>query len=452
MLRRLTLALLLAPLPALPAQTATVAGAVLDSLNGGFLRGAEVVIAGSTLGVTTDSSGRFGFSGIRPGTIQIGVFHPLLDSLGISLGTRPFQVHADSATVVILSVPSPRTIVSRLCAPEDFRRGPAVVSGRVIDPDTEEPLRFARVSVAWVDYDVTKSAGLVRSPNERHAYTDSIGRFGICGLPADLDARIQATRTNASTPELTFAMGSRPVSLHTLAIPSDAAPRAPRAVVSGRVVGPDGEPITNARIEVPGGGSTRTTAGGEFSLSGLHSGTQLMHVRAIGFAAAAVPVQLTAREPRRVSVTLQRFVAIMDPVLVTARRERALGLVGFTARRKSGLGKYLTREEIERRNAGSFTDLLRMMPGVRIAEVDGRMAIQSTRGANSPTDMGCVRFVVDGVEWPAYSPGDMDGFLPPAEIAAMEVYSPSTTPMEYATRGQGCTTVVVWSRTRVHDR
>ena len=46
--------------------------------------------------------------------------------------------------------------------------------------------------------------------------------------------------------------------------------------------------------------------------------------------------------------------------------------------------------------------------------------------------------------------GDVDDFLRPGEVAAVEVYSSSTTPAEYegARRGS-CSTVVVWTARRL---
>lgn len=432
---------------------AIVTGAVFDSLNGGGLRGAEVMLAGSIRTAVTDSSGRFTFADVKPGMTQVGVFHPLLDSLGLSLATRAFGLGADSVSLVILSVPSLSSLARQFCKSSKSQGGPAISAGRVFDPETGEPLRFARVAITWIQYDVSTKLGLLRSPNERHAYTDSSGRFAICGLPADLDARIRATRNNSATPEIGFAMGSRPLSLHSLAVTANPVPGSVgSAAVSGRVVSPEGAPLSGARIEGPNNSFARTSSDGEFSLSGLPSGSQLLLVRAIGYAASTVPVLLTSRTPERVTVKMNRYITMMEPVLVKARRERALEQVGFASRRRSGLGHYITRADIEKRNPTSLSDALRMAPGLRVIEVDGQPVIEPSRGSGNPEDRGCVRFIVDGVEWRSYAPGDTDAFMPPSEISAIEIYSAAATPAEYMSGGSGCTTVLIWSRTRVHDR
>ena len=65
--------------------------------------------------VITDSLGRFTIDSLAPGTYQIGVFHPLLETLGLTLTTRPFTVGRDSTGVANLAIPSVETLASRYC-------------------------------------------------------------------------------------------------------------------------------------------------------------------------------------------------------------------------------------------------------------------------------------------------------------------------------------------------
>ena len=47
-------------------------------------------------------------------------------------------------------------------------------------------------------------------------------------------------------------------------------------------------------------------------------------------------------------------------------------------------------------------------------------------------------------------PGDVDDFVKPYEIAAVEVYSATMTPAEYSTAGRGsCSTIVAWTSRRL---
>ena len=80
------------------AAKAAIAGVVIDSLNGRYLSGADVIIQGAKKTLVTDSLGKFYLDSLDAGTYQVGVFHPLLDTLGIALASRPFHVGADSVS------------------------------------------------------------------------------------------------------------------------------------------------------------------------------------------------------------------------------------------------------------------------------------------------------------------------------------------------------------------
>src|SRR3954467_3088156 len=71
---------------------AQILGVVIDSLNGGFLSGASILVDGMQASAETDSLGRFSLDNLPPGTFQLGVFHPRLDTLSLSIVTRPFHV------------------------------------------------------------------------------------------------------------------------------------------------------------------------------------------------------------------------------------------------------------------------------------------------------------------------------------------------------------------------
>ena len=65
-------------------KTSRIVGIVIDSLHQSGLEGAEVIVSGLASPVTTDSLGRFSVDSLAPGTYQVGVFHPLIESLGLT--------------------------------------------------------------------------------------------------------------------------------------------------------------------------------------------------------------------------------------------------------------------------------------------------------------------------------------------------------------------------------
>src|SRR6266513_2478452 len=113
--------------PTTPAKTgkAGISGVILDSLNAGYLAGAEVVVQGANVSRLTDSSGKFRFDSLPPGNYQVGVFHPLLDTLGLSLATQPFHLGPDQTELFARTL-----LLSK--ADSGVKTGNATVSGRVL--------------------------------------------------------------------------------------------------------------------------------------------------------------------------------------------------------------------------------------------------------------------------------------------------------------------------------
>src|ERR1700687_1504074 len=67
-----------APTPSAASKTgkAQIVGGVVDSLDGRYLSGADVLIEGARATLLTDSLGKFRIDSLPPGTYRVGVFHP----------------------------------------------------------------------------------------------------------------------------------------------------------------------------------------------------------------------------------------------------------------------------------------------------------------------------------------------------------------------------------------
>jgi hypothetical protein len=325
----LTGAMLLSPFAAsfgqnAPANTSRIVGIVVDSIRGVGLQGAEVMVSGYSSTITTDSLGRFAIEGIAPGTYEVGVFHPLIEALGLTLTTKPFALGRDSTGIANLAVPSAKTLASRYCGTALTKSAPAAVVGRVRDPDTDQPVFGATISLAWVDIAVSGRSRLVRTPNELLTGTDSAGFFKFCGLPGDLDGTVQASHSGVLTGEVPVVTSGNPLTFENLTI---APPRVirTRGFVRGTVFSVDDKPIGGARVEAfPSRVSNVTKDDGTFSLGEVPTGTQLVQVSHLGFAPVSVSVNVTSRQPTDIRVTLEPSINIKDPAVVTARQYYAL--------------------------------------------------------------------------------------------------------------------------------
>ena len=429
---------------------AQILGVVVDSLHGRYLSGAEVVVDGAKVTLQTDSLGRFKLDSLPPGTYQVGVFHALLDTLDLTLLTAPFHLGPDSATIIVLAVPSAATIIRRSCPPHTAQ-GTSAVIGHVNDPESLVPVAGAEVSVAWTQFEVSKEFGIRQTPHLERDTTDSAGAFRICGLPSSLSASIQARRGGNITGEIPIALGDQSPQLFSRILSlsaTDSVATTGHATVSGIVTLEGSATNAGTRVELTGTNTVAMTdEKGEFTMRNVPSGTKVLLARHLGFNAETVPVDLTSRQPQRVTIKLARYVAVMDPVLVTARRTLALDKVGFNERRKSAMGYFLGPERLQRMHPIFLTDILRQVPGLRRSYTPQGETVSSSRGGGN----GCVQYWLDDMPWTSIEPGDLNAFVTGGEVVAVEVYQDTGTPARYIRAGGFCTTIVLWTRFKIRN-
>jgi len=153
-----------------------------------------------------------------------------------------------------------------------------------------------------------------------------------------------------------------------------------------------------------------------------------------------------------VNVQMGAYVPELEAVnTVASRLEQALERVGWSTRKRGAAsGYFLSPDQIEARKAIQFTDLLTTTPGIRVQGSMGRQMITATRNVGRT---GCVTIYVDGSRWQQLEAGDLDAFVRPQEVAAIEVYpGGGVMPVEFQTAGADCAAVVVWTKLNVNRR
>jgi hypothetical protein len=408
------------------------------------------MVEGANRSVISDSLGRFVVDTLPPGIYQLAVFHPTLDTLGISLATQPFRIGPDSATTIVLAVPSARTLARRTCGAHETGSESAIV-GRVVDPETLQPVQRAEVSLAWREIATSQSAGIVETPRVVRDTTDSLGAFKLCGLPPSLSASLQARRGAAVTGEIPIAFGDRPVELLArtvmLSVSGDVATTG-IARVSGTVFLEGNEPKAGTLVELAGTDAVATTNDrGQFSMTGLPSGSRVLVVRRLGFAEQMVAVDLSSRAERKVTIALPRLVARMDPVLIQARRNAELDKIGFSRRRKTGFGYYISPDDLDKVRPAFVTDILKTVPGIRVLSGLHGDVVFSARTMGS----GCMKYYLDDIPYQEMHPGDINTLVAANEVRAVEVYQETMVPPEYAKGGTSCTTVLLWTKFKLRN-
>jgi hypothetical protein len=235
-------------------------------------------------------------------------------------------------------------------------------------------------------------------------------------------------------------------------VPLSASAQERRSVIRGTVVtANDLTPIAGVNVALVGAGRTvRTDKAGVFVFDSLQAGTYLVQVRGVGDETPMTPVPLGKREIIDLEVKLGIPNAQMLPELVTdapapeglSNEIEATRLPAeFLARQRTGIGVFVTRDQIQQRRPPTVADIFRAMRGVTVSCRGGVCLPRPSRSANN---CGPV-VVVDGA---ATDVGVLSSMVP-NDLEAIEFYSGmSTVPAEYLQPGDrpACGMILVWTR------
>jgi TonB family protein len=185
---------------------------------------------------------------------------------------------------------------------------------------------------------------------------------------------------------------------------------------------------------------------GVFRVVGIPVGSAALSVRRMGFAPYTVPLLLTDAKPRvdDLRVMLVALPTVLTPVMVSSQRVNYTGrLAGYYQRleKRSG-GYFITRDQIDRENPRTLSQLLLHVPGITPSK--GRAGAQGIRMRGRL----CWPLVwIDGTPMPA-GDVDLDAFAPQS-IQGIELYLGATTAPSRFILGRvdnSCGTIVLWSR------
>jgi hypothetical protein len=419
-----------------PTPGASVAGVVFDSLRGVGLAGAVVRVAGSKREVRTNARGEFVLDSLKPGEMTVEVRHPLLDTLGQSLDSRPFSLVSGQRGMYSARTMSLEDLRDRSCPRSGANFGRAILLGILRDADADTALAGGTASLVYKDQFSGASAERVRTSR-----IGADGRFAICGLPDAITGTVQVSRSGQVTAEVHVETKRTLFSTVGLTI---ATTTQRKAVLMGRVTQSSGLPIAGAQVVVAGSPNlARTDSLGRYRLEGLPSGTVEVVVRRIGFGAVTQAALLNQREPLRLDFTVSEA-RLLAAVKVVGKMDTGLDKVGFKERQMHGFGHFQSPDEIEQRHPFLFTDLLQVVPGLHISDRPGGRTIETTRPG------GCVNFFIDNARFDSYEPGDIDSQFSTHIVGAVETYrSAAETPAQFQVPLKDCATVVMWTKDKL---
>lgn len=459
--------------PAAPGTT--VAGVVYDSIGRAPLAGALVQLVSAdpaapfTGSAHSDSLGRYSVANVPPGRYLLGFFHEMLDSLGVEPPLREVRLDGRHPLRADLAIPSPWRLRTTICGAKAASDSGSLVMGVVRDARTGAAVPNVSVAGMWVEYVFT--AGRVQHRVPRLVVNSATnGWFAMCNLPGEGTIALEAARGPDSTDLIEVEVpdsrllrrdlyiGAARVVADSQRSDSPATSRGRRRAGEGRLTGivltaDGGRPVANAEVSIRDGPETRTNERGEWALVGAPQGTRMLDVRSIGHYPDRRAVDVvTGASPVR--VVLSTMKAVLDTVQVMASRLGGQNMIGFHARRRTGQGKYLTPEDIARRQPVVTSDLFRMVPGVRVERNElGETMIQMRGTFAEECSPGVY---IDGRYMRELIGDDIDTWVKPDEIAGIEIYVGPGVPPEFnpglagggPTAGDQCGSIVIWTRPR----
>lgn len=216
-------------------------------------------------------------------------------------------------------------------------------------------------------------------------------------------------------------------------------------LVTGQVVEREGgSPIPAARVALDGAGlETRSDIQGLFEFLRVPPGTYLLRVEHLGYGAVEDSLEVPDEGRLVLEIQLVARPFELDPVVVAVSHRVHPATRGFYERRRTGMGRYLTRADFDRGAVLQVTDALRRIPGIRLMP---RTVGGVTIGQAVLFRGGCTPVVyLDGTRLTTRGTS-LDEILHPDEIEGVEVYRGPETPAEFALGSGGCGAIVIWTR------
>jgi hypothetical protein len=440
---------------------AVVSGTVRDSISHVPLAGAIIQLAvaqGGALVARTamsDSAGRFTIADVPQGHHTVGFLHPLLDSLGLEPLQREIVVAGTDSVRLDLSTPSPDRLRRAVCA-AGGSPGRTLIIGFARDASAGAPLGNVQVTAQWTEISLGAGMRPVRRTPRFGTTTAANGWFAICDAPSTGSVILAADRGADSTDLIEVQLPENGVLRRDMYLGSA------RARLSGRVTAVvGGQPLPGAVVGIGDSTRTRTNERGEWTLSNVRSGTRVLEVRSVGYYPVRRAVDVVT-DAAPVAVAMPTLKAMLDTVRITAARLADRYKSGFEERRRTGLGRYITPEDIQRRGPLNMSQVLRMVPGIRIdrSVVEGPVVYDSSGAAlpqnRTADNLILLRASADDWCYPAiYVNGhymrdldadDLDVWVRPHEILGIEVYPGISAPVQFQQGMSGCGSILIWTK------
>jgi len=240
------------------------------------------------------------------------------------------------------------------------------------------------------------------------------------------------------------------------------------AVFKGNVI-VDGsnKPVPVAEVRIPAQNLvTHSDSSGAFRFAAVAAGNFDITVRKLGFAPLSTLMTFVTGDSVDVDLLLDVVRTRLPEVAVTAAAAMLGQLAEFEARRASGLGHFVTPDQLEKADGSRLSELLSRAGGARVVQGNTNAAwVSGSRGVSSRlapamNEMDRRKGAKPGL---CYSAIVLDGSfvyqglsgeslfdvnsLNVQDLAGVEVYSgPATMPAKYNGTRVTCGLVVIWTK------
>ena len=422
----------------------TLSGSVVDSVSGRGLAGAFVTLMGTRHAAVADSAGGFTMPSVLPGEYTAEVHTSFLDEIGAL--SHSLVSFADSVSAIVIRIPTAQQIGKSLCGTRESRLTGIVVGTVNLRGDTTPP-RGLRVAASWKDSDMNSGAPATGNPDRRlETRTDADGRFRLCGVPVRTSlvvSVVEDTVSAESVPVLiaTGIFGSADLIVDT---------HADRGATFAGFVLTDSTrtPIVDAEVSLTDlAVSDRTNDRGAFRFNAVPAGAHRLVVRKFGYGPLDTRLVVVANKAVEREIFLSRTVTL-DSVRIVAERPV---LPSFEEHRRIGLGKFITRADLEKHEGRRLGELLSSVAGARIVGRAPNAYVASSRGQKSLTGASnCYARVYLDHLLVYGKPGDplFDlNSIAPGQVEAIEYFpGAASTPLEYSSLNSQCGAIVIWTR------
>jgi hypothetical protein len=211
------------------------------------------------------------------------------------------------------------------------------------------------------------------------------------------------------------------------------------------------EPVAGAVVELRGPDGARlatatTDSTGSFLLEPRRAGSFFIRVTHLAYLPVdSAALTVSAGETLQIELRLATRVIPLEPLVVTSRGDRRIREF-YERMDRGGFGRFLSREDIERRPGVRPTELLRGVAGIQLVPVTpaGSGYLITMRGGGASGR--CLPTIyIDGMLTHQHSGAPIDAYLHSEFLEGVEVYSGMTAPAPLLPRS-GCGVVAFWTR------